>query len=70
MPPLGNRLPGLTVVGALAAINEASTEDATIMVEFPLCDIPGVGIIVPTGEEELTSCGYWFRGFICERLIN
>ena len=34
MPPLGNRLPGLTVVGAIAAIIEASIEDATIMVEF------------------------------------
>lgn len=68
MPPAldGNRLPVLIdvaamLLGPLAEIIEESTEDATIIVEFPLCDIPGVGIIVPIGEEELTSCGYcWF----------
>ena len=41
----------------LAEITEASIEDATIMLEFGTCDIPGVGIIVPIGEE-LTRCGY------------
>jgi hypothetical protein len=59
----GSRLPVLIDVGAMplgptAEIIEVSTEDATCMVEFPPCDIPGVGIIVPIGEEELTSCGY------------
>lgn len=57
----GNRFPVLTVVGAMLVLPlvvfiEASTEEATIIFEFPLCDIPGVGIIVPIGEEELTSC--------------
>ena len=61
-PPAGNRLPVLTVVGAmllhaLAAIMEVSTEDVTIKFELPLCDIPGVGIIVLIAEEELTACG-------------
>ena len=61
-PPAGNRLPVLTVVGvmvlhALAAIMEVSTEDVTIKFELPLCDIPGVGIIVLIAEEELTTCG-------------
>lgn len=61
MPPVDNRLPELTVVGAIvlhppAAIIELSTDDVTIRDEFPQCDMPGVGIIVPMEEEEFTSC--------------
>ena len=56
MLPAGNMLTLLTDEDAMllhppAAIIEASTEDAMIMVEFVTCDIPGVGIIVPIGEE-------------------
>jgi len=56
MPPAGNMLTLLTegdaiLLHPLAAIIEVSTEDAVIMVEFVICDIPGVGIIVAIGEE-------------------
>ena len=69
MPPVGNRLPILTVVGAMLALEaliEVSIEDVTIMLGLPLCDIPGVGIIVPTGADaELTSCGCrWLCTFL------
>ena len=62
MPPAGNMLPLLKDVDPmllqpLVEITEASIEDATTMLEFGTCDIPGVGIIVPIGDE-LTSCGY------------
>ena len=61
MPPAGNIFGLLKDVGTmllhpLEEIIEASTEDATDMLEFGPCDIPGVGIIVPIGEE-LTSWG-------------
>lgn len=62
-PPPGNMFPVLTGVADMLVVPpvvfiEASTEELAIIFEFPLCDMPGVGIIVPTGEEELTSCGY------------
>ena len=60
MPLDGNRLPVLTAEGAkvshpLEVIIMVSTEEVIIL-EFPLLDIPGVGIMVPMDEEELTSC--------------
>lgn len=60
MPLLGNVLPLLAVSGILhplEAIIEVSTEDVTIKLGFPPCDMPGVGIIVPMEEDELTSSG-------------
>ena len=74
MPPVGNIFTPLKVVDTtllppLEEIIEASIEDATTMFEFGPCDIPGVGIIVPIGDE-LTSWGYcWLRLFIvaCRR---
>lgn len=62
MPPAGNIFTLLKDVDTmllhpLEEIIEASIEDETTMLEFGPCDIPGVGIIVPMGEE-LTSWGY------------
>lgn len=59
MPPAGNMFTLLTdgdamLLDPLAAIIVVSTEDVVIMVEFVICDMPGVGIIVAIGEE-LTS---------------
>jgi len=62
MPPAGNIFTPLKEVDTmrlhpLEEILEASIEDATAMLEFEPCDIPGVGVIVPMGEE-LTSWGF------------
>jgi len=65
MPLDGNRPPVLAAIGAMLShpleeIIMVSTEEAIIF-KFPLFDIPGVGIMVPMDEEELTSCGCrWF----------
>jgi hypothetical protein len=75
MPLDGNRLPVLTAGGAMVShplevIIMVSTEEVIIF-EFPLFDIPGVGIMVPMDEEELTSCGCrWLWLFVEERLIR
>jgi len=66
MPPVGNIFTPLKVVDTtllppLEETIEESIEDATTTLEFGPCDIPGVGIIVPIGDE-LTSWGYcWLR---------
>lgn len=61
MPPADNISGLLKDVGTmllhpLEEIIEASIEGATAILEFGPYDIPGVGIIVPIGEE-LTSWG-------------
>jgi hypothetical protein len=63
IPPAGNiftllkDVDTMLLLHPLEEIIEASIEDATTIFEFGPCDIPGVGIIVPMGEE-LTSWGY------------
>lgn len=56
MPPTGNIFTLLKDINTmllppLEDIIEASIEDAATMLEFGPCDKPGVGIIVPMGEE-------------------
>jgi len=41
---------------ALAEIIEASPADDVVKFGFPLCWMPGVGIIAPTGVEVFTNC--------------
>ena len=65
MPPVGIMFPVLTVGAILldpvVGTIEESVEPVTITLEFPLFDIPGVGIIAPIAELLLTICGYrWF----------
>lgn len=68
-PLVGNKHPVLTFVEAMLALEaliDVSIEDVNMMLGLPLCDIPGVGIIVPTGADvELTSCGHlWLCAFL------
>lgn len=53
---IGKKLPELTVEDAMVLPEaiELSKDDVPIRAEFTPCAIPGVGIIVPMGPEELT----------------